>query len=266
MAASTNARALRLASCLLTAFGLAAGTPTAAADPNALWDIVNGQCVPDQLRDSEPAPCAFVDVAGGESRGYAVLKDLVGPTQFLLIPTERVAGIESPEILAPDAPNYFADAWRARSYVEQRAGRGLPRDWLSLAINSSAARSQNQLHIHIDCVRADVRQTLTAHARDIGPSWASLPVPLAGQSYRAMAVPGGELAAVNPFRLLADGLGGGDWMGAQTLVAVGSTDADGRPGFVLLAGRADAASPGSGHGEDLQDHDVCPPSAEAIGK
>jgi CDP-diacylglycerol pyrophosphatase len=243
-----------------------AGTPQAAADPNALWGIVNGSCVPDQRTAGNPAPCAFVDVTGGESRGYAVLKDLVGATQFLLIPTERVAGVESPEILATDAPNYFADAWRARSYVEQRAGRGLPRDWMSLAINSSAARSQNQLHIHIDCVRADVRQALTAHAGDIGPTWAPLPVPLAGQSYRVMAVPGDELSDVNPFRLLADGLGGGASMAAQTLVAVGSTDADGQPGFVLLAGSADAASPGSGHGEDLQDHDTCPPPSEAIGK
>ncbi len=265
MAASTNARLLRAAAAVLTTFAVAAGTPVASADPNALWDIVNGQCVPDQLRAGEPAPCALVDVDGGEPRGYAVLKDLVGATQFLLIPTARVAGIESPEILAADAPNYFADAWRARSYVEQRAGRGLPRDWMSLAINSSAARSQNQLHIHISCVRADVREALAAHARDIGPTWAPLSVPLAGQSYRAMAVDGDELD-VNPFRLLADGLGAGDSMGAQTLVVVGSTGADGRPGFVLLAGRADAATPGSGHGEDLQDHVACPPPAEVIGK
>ncbi len=193
MAASTSARLLRGAAAVLTAFALTVSTPVASADPNALWDIVNGQCVPDQRRAGEPAPCALVDVDGGEPRGYAVLKDLVGATQFLLIPTARIAGIESPEILAADAPNYFADAWRARSYVEQRAGRGLPRDWMSLAINSSAARSQNQLHIHIDCVRADVRDALAARTGDIGPTWAPLSVPLAGQSYRAMAVDGNEL-------------------------------------------------------------------------
>ena len=265
MAASTNARLLRAAAAVLTAIAVAVGTPVAFADPNALWDIVNGQCVPDQRKAGVPTPCALVDVNGGEPRGYAVLKDLVGATQFLLIPTARVAGIESPEILDADAPNYFADAWRARSYVEQRAGRGLPRDWMSLAVNSSAARSQNQLHIHIDCVRADVRDALAARAGDIGPTWAPLSVPLAGQSYRAMAVDGDELD-VNPFRLLADGLAAGDSMGAQTLVVVGRTGTEGRPGFVLLAGRADAATPGSGHGEDLQDHVACPPPAEAIGK
>ena len=147
---------------------IAGGTPVAAADPNALWDIVHGQCVPDERTDHDPAPCALVDLDGGEPRGYAVLKDLVGATQFLLIPTERVDGIESPQIVAADAPNYFAAAWRARSFVEQRAGRVLPRDWISLAINSAASRTQNELHIHIDCVRADVHEALAAHAGDIG--------------------------------------------------------------------------------------------------
>jgi CDP-diacylglycerol pyrophosphatase len=256
----------RITGSLVAVLVTAAYAPQALADPNALWTIVNGQCVPDQRINDDPAPCALVDLDGGEPRGYAVLKDLVGATQFLLIPTERVGGIESPQILAADAPNYFADAWRVRSFVEQRAGRELPRDWLSLAINSADARSQDQLHIHIDCVRADVRQALIAHADDIGTTWQQLPVTLAGQRYRAMAIPGQELDAVNPFRLLADGLPAGDGMGAQSLVVVGSNGADGRPRFVLLAGRADAASPGSGHGEDLQDHVACPPSAQVMGK
>jgi CDP-diacylglycerol pyrophosphatase len=262
VAAPTDGRFLRAVAALLAVLAtFVCVAPVAAADPNALWTIVNGECVPDQQRSADPAPCAQVDVGG-----YAVLKDLVGKTQFLLIPTEHVDGIESPQILAAGAPNYFADAWRARSFVEQRAGRGLPRDWMSLAINSAPERTQNQLHIHIDCVRADVRATLAGHADDIGATWAEFPEPLAGQRYRAMAVWAQELDAVNPFRLLADGLMPGDTMGAQTLAVLGTTAADGRPGFVLLAGRADAASRGSGSSEDLQDHVSCPPSPEVIGK
>ena len=261
----TKARLRGVAGALLL-LATAACAPQAVADPNALWAIVNGQCVPGQQNNGDPAPCALVDLDGGEQRGYAVLKDLVGATQFLLIPTARVPGIESPEILAADAPNYFADAWRARSLVEERAGRELPRDWLSLAVNSADARSQDQLHIHVDCVRADVRQVLSTHADDIGATWRPFPETLAGQQYRAMSVRAQELDGVNPFRLLADSLPAGDFMGAQSLVVVGDNDADGRPGFVLLAGRADGASPGSGHGEDLQDHVACPPSAEAMGK
>jgi CDP-diacylglycerol pyrophosphatase len=264
-AVRTRGRLRSVAGALLLV-ATAACAPQALGDPNALWAIVNGQCVPGQQNNGDPAPCALVDLGGGEPRGYAVLKDLVGATQFLLIPTARVPGIESPQILAADAPNYFADAWRARSFVEQRAGRELPRDWLSLAINSADARSQDQLHIHVDCVRAGVREALAAHADDIGATWRPFPETLAGQRYRAMSIRAQELDGVNPFQLLADDLPAGDSMGAQSLVVVGDDDADGWPGFVLLAGRADVTRPGSGHGEDLQDHVACPPPAEVMGK
>ena len=65
------------------------------ADPNALWDIVHGQCVPNEEHHGRPEPCALVELRTGEARGYAVLKDLVGATQFLLIATARIPGIES---------------------------------------------------------------------------------------------------------------------------------------------------------------------------
>jgi CDP-diacylglycerol pyrophosphatase len=62
----------------------------------------------------------------------------------------------------------------------------------------------------------------------------------------------------DPFTLLADGLEGARaGMGLQTLVVVGATDPAGRPGFVILTDRADADT-GAG-GEELQDHDSCPP-------
>ncbi|BBY60880.1 hypothetical protein MSAR_40160 [Mycolicibacterium sarraceniae] len=48
-------------------------------------------------------------------------------------------------------------------------------------------------------------------------------------------------------------------MGFYTLVVVGATDAAGRPGFVVLADRADAQT-GAG-AEELQDHDSCPQPA-----
>jgi CDP-diacylglycerol pyrophosphatase len=228
----------------------------AGADPNALWTIVNDQCVPDQEANSDPAPCSLVDVGAGEQRGYAVLKDLVGATQFLLIPTERIAGIESSTLVEPGATNYFASAWDASSFVDARAGVDIPRDWMSLAINSAVARSQNQLHIHIDCVRADIRDTLTRRIADVGPDWAPFPEPLRGHQYQAMSVEGDTLDATNPVQLLAKRT---DDMGLETLVVVGTYLPDGRPGFVLLASRADPASGNPGAGEELQDHTACPP-------
>jgi CDP-diacylglycerol pyrophosphatase len=226
------------------------------ADPNALWTIVHDQCVPDQEASGNPTPCSQVNIGAGEQRGYAVLKDLVGATQFLLIPTKRITGIESPTLLEPDAANYFAPAWDASSFVDARAGVDIPRDWMSLAVNSAVARSQNQLHIHVDCVRSDIRETVNRRIADVGPEWAPFPEPLRGHMYQAMSVEGDTLDATNPVQLLAKRT---DDMGLETLVAVGTYLPDGRPGFVLLASRADPAAGNPGAGEELQDHTACPP-------
>lgn len=220
---------------------------------------MHDQCVPDQEASGNPGPCSQVNIGAGEQRGYAVLKDLVGATQFLLIPTERISGIESPTLLAPDAANYFAAAWDARSFVDARAGVDIPRDWISLAVNSAVARSQNQLHIHIDCVRADIRETLNRRIAEVGPDWAPFPEPLSGHPYQAMVIEDETLDAANPVQLLAKQA---DDMGRQTLVAVGAYLANGRPGFVLLASRADAAVGNPGAGEELQDHSSCPPPGQ----
>ena len=212
--------------------------PCSAADPNALWQIVGGQCVPDEQQNHSPKPCAEVDLSGG----YAVLKDIVGDTQFLLIPTTRVTGIESPEILAPHAPNYFEAAWQARHFVDERAHQELARDDLSLVINSKDRRSQNQLHIHVDCVRQDVQAALRENASAVSPHWAPFPEKLVGHDYMAMRVGQPDLTQANPFLLLADGIPGArDDMGSYTLAVVGQPG-----GFVLLAGH--------GWGEALQDH------------
>jgi CDP-diacylglycerol pyrophosphatase len=217
----------------------------AGADADALWRIVGGQCVPDEQQNHSPKPCEQVDIAGG----YAVLKDSEGGTQFLLIPTTRVSGIESPVILAPNAPNYWEDAWHARRFVDERAHRQMPRDTISLAINSINGRTQNQLHIHVDCVRLDVEAALRDNASAIGINWAPFPVKLVGHDYMAMRIDQPDLARTNPFDLLADGLPGArSDMGQYTLVVVGVPD-----GFVLLAGHSGLGDRGAG--EQLQDHD-----------
>jgi CDP-diacylglycerol pyrophosphatase len=196
-----------------------------------------------------------VELENGVEKGYAVLKDIVGATQFLLIPTLRISGIESFSILDPDAPNYWDAAWRARYFVEERAQQPLPRDDISLAINSAVGRTQDQLHIHIDCVRADVKAALAAHQADITAVWTPFPVPLVGHTYRAMRVESDYLGDANPFRLLADSDPKiASDMGQYTLVVVGMTFTGGKPGFVVLDGHADAATGDHASGEELQDH------------
>jgi CDP-diacylglycerol pyrophosphatase len=222
----------------------------AATDPDILWKIVHGRCVVDETKFGHAAPCAVVDLA----KGFAILKDIVGKTQYLLIPTTRITGIESPAVLTPATPNYFAEAWNQIGLVDARLGRTLPRQDLSLAINAVAGRTQDQLHIHIDCIRADVRDALARHAKAVGKTWAPFSEPLAGATYKAIRIDGTTLAA-DPFELLADDEPGARAaMGAHTLVLAGETFAGGVPGFILLDNHADPAAGDMGNGEALQDH------------
>ena len=225
---------------------------TYGENPDALWMLVSTRCVPNQLQNGDPKPCASVDL----NDGYVILKDRRGLTQYLLIPTVRVSGIESAYLLT-GAPNYFADAWRERGYVERAARRALPRSAISLAINSAEGRSQNQLHIHIDCIRADVQEVLGRELSMIADGWAPLPQPLvAGHHYRAMRVLADTLDGTNPFTLLADSLPGARaTMGEQSLVVVGGEFAAGQPGFIILNSEVDPSTSDNGSGEELQDHD-----------
>jgi CDP-diacylglycerol pyrophosphatase len=233
-----------LTACAFVAQGI-------ARDPNALWRLVHNVCVPDIMVFARRAPGAVVPLGAG----YAILKDPdpLAATHFLLIPTARVIGIEDPVLLSPGAPNYWAQAWQARRYVDHRAGRVLGRDELSLAVNSVYGRTQDQLHIHIDCIKPAVKVALRAHASAIGANWASFPVLLAGEPYLARRVEGSDLAGADPFRLLAALPEARVAMGEESLVVTGETGADGHPGFILLAGRTGPGF-GSKWGEALQDH------------
>jgi CDP-diacylglycerol pyrophosphatase len=251
----SSRRALRPLTPVVVAGAIAAFFSVVfAADRNALWTIVHDRCVPNETSHHDPAPCETVDLNGGEQQGYAILKDRNGATQFLLIPTRKLAGMESPELTAPDLPNYWEPAWQARRFVEARAKRTLSWDMIGLAINSSLGRTQDQLHIHIDCVRADVRQALSENAEDIGPVWAELPFDLQGRRYLALRLDAGQLASEDPFKLLARKFPNAQEMAAETLVVIGSTLGGGRNSFVVLADRGQPDKNVYAHGEDLLDH------------
>jgi CDP-diacylglycerol pyrophosphatase len=244
---------MRFRIAVLAAFALLCGASGARAeDPDALWKIVNGRCVPDQQQHGLPAPCMQVQIENGVDHGFTLLKDRDGKTQILLIPTARITGIESPALLAPDATDYLAQAWLARTRIDAFLQHPLPRDFASLAINAISGRSQEQLHIHIDCIDAAVRATLTAHAAAFGPQWS--PIQLDGHTYLARSLTGDNLDQ-NLFHLLADTVPGAkNDMGHQTLVVVGASLPGGQNGFILLTTHTDLLAGNRASGEELQDH------------
>ncbi len=232
---------------LVAALGLFGGR-AAFADRLAIWRIVHEKCAPaTEKGEPLPKPCLSVDL----SKGEAVIKDRNGVAQLLEIPTARVTGIEDPQVLAPEAPAYFADAWRAREKMSPFLPSPPPREALVITVNSSWSRGQDQLHLHVDCIRPDVARTLGAYAPHLDGQWRPMTDALNGRKYWARRVDSADLAGVDPFRLLADEMPDakgamGTWSLAAAPLLFG-----GRPGFVLLADQFGLEA--GGHAEDLQD-------------
>lgn len=237
-------------SALLAAAAFAVSSPAAARhNPNALWEIVHDYCVPAAEGANVQQKCIDVNLAGG----YAVLKDIVGIAQYLLIPTARIGGIESTDLLIPGSPNYWRAAWEARRFVDDALHTRLPRDEISLAINSASGRTQNQLHIHIDCLAPDVVEALREYGPRIGTGWSRFPILLRGHSYRVRRIDDADLIHTDPFKLVApDVAAEGQVMADQTLLLAGATLRDGTPAFYLFN---DHVQPGDwASSEELQDH------------
>jgi len=238
--------------------------PPPHANGQVLWHIVHDQCVPDELAHGQPAPCAEVDIPNGVDHGFAVLKDKHGVAQYLLMPTQDITGIEDARILAPGAVNYFAAAWTARALVEAKLGHTLPRQDLGVSVNSIYGRSQDLLHLHVDCLALATVAALSAAAPRIGAHWSREPLMLDGHPYLTLALAGEDLKA-DPFTLLARGVpGAAAHMGAWTLVLAGATARGGAPMFILLASEADPLMGRFASGEELQDHDCAVAGAAAI--
>jgi CDP-diacylglycerol pyrophosphatase len=234
---------------------ISVAAPTASPqtpDRNALWRKVHDICA---VKAKEgifpPSPC--IEMHGGLG-GYAIFKDRHGPYQYLLIPASRISGIESAKLLQPDTPNYFALAWSARRYVEKAIGTKQPRDNLSLVLNSAEGRSQDQLHIHVDCISEDVHDAIAQRLPHLSEHWTWLPegLPPNGHQYMARRLDS-ESLSIDPVKDLSRSLPPGDHLSAHSLVVVGMSDSTTGPGFVLLSGRADEARADHGNADDLQD-------------
>jgi CDP-diacylglycerol pyrophosphatase len=111
-------------------------------------------------------------------------------------------------------------------------------------------RTQNQLHIHIACVRPGVAQSLARNAARIGSSPATaLQLKLGPDNhvYRVIKVPG-LTAADSPYNLVAGMPGAAADMADQSIAVVGSTTPN---LFYVLDTVAQGAN--SGSAEELLD-------------
>ena len=217
-----------------------------ALDANGLWKVVGEQCVPNARDRSDPGPCTTVDF----QKRYAVLKDINGRAQYLLIPTDRVSGIESAEILYGGSPEYWVGAWAAGRYVDAKLKATLAPTQLGLEINSSQRRSQDQLHIHVDCMRNDIADALAPYRHDTPGTWRW--TTLDGKRYRVTRVTRLDDGG-NPFRVVARDLGAQQSMAVQTILVTGAGPDTARDGWLVVNSGLDVEG-GTGTAEGLLDH------------
>jgi CDP-diacylglycerol pyrophosphatase len=207
--------------------------PTGAG---ALRAIVQNECVLGWKQHHNPAPCERVTLydANASDSGFAVLQDPDGGAHYLLVPTQTMAGLESSELLDPDAPNYFAEAWRAHDLLAKSIGHEVPRTDIGLVVNTERARVYDQFHIHIECLRQDAADTLRAASPGITDRWA--PVSVGAVTFQAMRIAGDSLDGSNLYESLAALKPGvAQRLRDYTLIAVGAQFVSG-PGFIVLAG------------------------------
>nr|WP_277753644.1 CDP-diacylglycerol diphosphatase [Rosenbergiella collisarenosi] len=215
------------------------------ANSNALWTIVSRQCVPHQQARHVPSPCQRVEL----SQGYALLKDKVGIVQYLLIPTAKVSGVESLELQQPQTPNYFYLAWTQLPQLSRTLAKPIPSTLLSLAINAKWGRSQNQLHIHMSCLRGDIAHQLAVQQSTITEHWQRYT--LLNHRYWIRALTLDQLRSLSLFQRVATELPDINPGSGREGIAV-TTLADGR--LVALVLRTDWTKGVLGSAEELQDH------------
>jgi len=223
---------------ILAAGFIGLATASFASERMLLWKFVQ-TCVADHRVFGKAFPCLEVNMTADDhdQAGYAVFAAPLETTHIVVTPTIQISGIESPMLIAPNAPNYMRDAWNARHYVEERAGHALAWDEMGLAINALRGRSQDQLHIHVDCVQYAARELLRDSEALMSPGkWMRLKRPIEDTHYWALLLNTDDLSGINVFRLATSGLKIKPEEQSQLSVAViGATRADGHHGFYVLA-------------------------------
>lgn len=226
-----------------------------AADRKLLWHVVQ-TCVINHKIFGIAFPCLTIHQDPHEDNGFAVLKAPFETTHIIVTPIVPISGIESPKLLEESAPNYVQDAWEARHFVAESLGRPIAWDNFGLAVNSISGRSQDQLHIHVDCVLPEVRAYLRQSFNQMhSDKWVHLKEPMHGNRYWVLFLDKPDLSNINIFKLAVSGL---HIMlmqqGDLSLALIGARISDSQTGFYLLADLTSGNKPMGAHAEFLLDH------------
>jgi len=203
--------------------------------PNTLLQLA--ECCAHDLK-SNPS-CRVHDHNGG----YVIIKDNAPQktNAYLIMPTTKVTGIEDHRVSSAPVVDFWHYGWSQSARFPGRQ----PAD-TALAINSINGRDQDQLHIHISCIRADVKHMLhSANVPSHPQKPAALQLPPHQNTYEVVKVTGLN-GSLSPFLLIQANPAAKADMKDQSIAVVGSSKAN---EYFVLRTYHHGANPG--HAEEL---------------
>ncbi|MEN3536587.1 CDP-diacylglycerol diphosphatase [Microbispora sp. ZYX-F-249] len=180
---------------VLAGVGILSGAEHALASPSS--GLAKGpdpkECGSPQSHDSLwrlSQKCHSTNTCWQNHADYVVMggtKSKKKYVNFILVPTQRISGIECSWICGSSAPNY----WSAADYYATKPPTVVPAP-VGLGINSKQARGFNQLHIHMARARLEAQHDLAAQdnlaARTVA-HWADSRVSIRGLSQNLGIIP-----------------------------------------------------------------------------
>ena len=213
---------------------LVSGLPSSAAPSflarDALWSVVR-TCDSAKASVGLSLPCLDIRESPDGYR-VALLRPPLPRTHLLVVPLTRTPGIESPELRGRAGGAYLSMAWDARNLAREDLG---PIPWgnAGMAINSAGNRSQDQLHIHVDCLTPQAKASLTRTAAPLGKEWRVL-----WRGVWARLVRGEDLRAADPLGAMIEQLPlGPPGRSSLNFGVAGIEWSRGHRGYVLLASK-----------------------------
>ncbi|MBH8564598.1 CDP-diacylglycerol diphosphatase [Nostoc sp. CENA67] len=211
-----------------------------------LWHKVQKCVANEQGQPPKPDPCVYVNLGNR----YAVANGQ-NSVEYLLLPTDKITGIEDPNVSQAGSVPYWQYAWeKAREYIPLKKSQVQYRDQYGLAINSKQARHQDQLHIHMSCVDKNVSMELKKNDNQIPKgNFQKFSIQLLNNEYNVMRLDNASLTNNNPFYLVKKSLHSSQKMADQSIAVVGRKQG----GFYILKTESDSSKGYNAAAEKLLD-------------
>jgi CDP-diacylglycerol pyrophosphatase len=206
-------------------------------------------CIVAKSVTGRPFPCLSVEPDKADRPGTAVMRAPGSPSHVIVMPVRDIVGIEAPELRHQIGNILWRESLASRRHVVEALNGAITIDDVGIAVNAEGGRSQDHLHIHLDCLGRSVHTAVLTSAQHINGDWTLLPHKLQGSRFFAMRTKAVDAERFNPFDAVQTLPSRGSRPNEITFVAISTGPDDPDRGHLLLAFRA----PG-GHSEKLLDH------------